>query len=110
MGFIYNYCSCCGGQIVTGQDGSMWESFCVCEQMRHEEEQRQERREEERMIEEEKVKEGEEVRKKNTSRAQREKRKRREQRRIVDDAVGYIQIEEVEDERYIYIERKREGE
>lgn len=30
--FIHSYCPTCGGQIVTGSDGTIWESFCCCGQ------------------------------------------------------------------------------
>jgi hypothetical protein len=30
MSFIYSYCPVCGGEIVTGSDGTIWESTCCC--------------------------------------------------------------------------------
>lgn len=46
MSFIHKYCPECGGEIVLGSDGSIWESFCVCELNRQYEEQQRQREEE----------------------------------------------------------------
>ena len=54
MSFVYKTCPECSGQIVLGSDGSMWESFCVCEMNRqHEQQQFEKMQEEEQMREEE---------------------------------------------------------
>lgn len=53
MSFVYTNCPECGGQIVTGSDGSIWESFCVCEMNRQYEQQQYEKMMEEKQREEE---------------------------------------------------------
>lgn len=53
MSFVYKNCSECGGQIVLVSDGSMWESFCVCEMNRQHEQQQFERMQEEEEMEKE---------------------------------------------------------
>jgi len=53
MGFVYKNCPVCSGQIVLGSDGSMWESFCVCEMNLQYEQQEFERMQKEKEREEE---------------------------------------------------------